>query len=221
MRVVLTSRSLRWRLLRPAGVRFFHRRLGLPFKDPVKSTRIKLARRHVRSDAVCLRRDGWLPSNARVFVRRSEKALLLVCEVLSGKRLPADGHRGGDHSHPQACGKRGRSPGYFRSDSAAHQSDVVDLLDGERVGYTITADSGEAAEESPQAIPEGSWEVLLGRDGFNTWWKISGTVHTMNDSDASAEGASPWREGDEKRPSANAQSPDYHRSAPRCERSGT
>jgi hypothetical protein len=79
--------------------------------------------------------------------------------------------------------KEGRSLGYFRSDSAAYQSDVVDLLDGEGVDYTITADLDEAVRKAIRAIPEGSWQPLEDRDGFKTGREISETVHTMNDSD--------------------------------------
>jgi hypothetical protein len=56
--------------------------------------------------------------------------------------------------------EEGQSLKYFRSDSAAYQSDVVDLLDDENVGYTITADLGEAVWRAIEAVPEGSWEPL-------------------------------------------------------------
>jgi len=77
----------------------------------------------------------------------------------------------------------GRNLGYFRSDSAAYQSDVINLLSDEGIGYTITADLDEAVQKATQAIPEGGWEVLLDRDGFKTGREVSETVHTMNDSD--------------------------------------
>jgi hypothetical protein len=77
----------------------------------------------------------------------------------------------------------GRSLGYFRSDSAGYQSDVIDLLDGEKISYTITADQDEAVQRATQAIPEGSWDDFLDRDGFKTGREVSETVHTMNDSD--------------------------------------
>jgi hypothetical protein len=79
--------------------------------------------------------------------------------------------------------EQGRSLEYFRSDSAGHQSDVIDLLDGEKISYTITADQDEAAGKATQAIPEGSWDDFLDRDGFKTGREVSETVHTMNDSD--------------------------------------
>lgn len=79
--------------------------------------------------------------------------------------------------------EQGRTLTYFRSDSAAYQSDVINLLDGEEIGYAITADRDEAVRKAAQAIPEGSWEVLLDRDGFKTGREVSETVHTMNDSD--------------------------------------
>jgi len=77
----------------------------------------------------------------------------------------------------------GRSLGYFRSDSAAYQSDVINLLDDEQIGYTITADLDEAVRRAIKAVPEGSWRPLVDRDGFKTGREVSETVHTMNDSD--------------------------------------
>jgi hypothetical protein len=76
-----------------------------------------------------------------------------------------------------------RSLGYFRSDSAGYQSDVINLLDGEEIGYTITADLDEAVKKATQAIPEGSWQPFKDRDGFKTGREITETVHAMEDSD--------------------------------------
>lgn len=79
--------------------------------------------------------------------------------------------------------RTGRSLRYFRSDSAAYQSGVIDLLNDENIGYTITADLDEAVRKAIREIPEGDWEVLLDRDGFKTGRELTETVHTMNDSD--------------------------------------
>jgi len=79
--------------------------------------------------------------------------------------------------------EQGRSLEYFRSDSAGYQSDVIDVLDGENISYTITADQDEAVDGAIEAIPEGSWEVLLDPGGIKTGREVSETVHTMNDSD--------------------------------------
>jgi hypothetical protein len=79
--------------------------------------------------------------------------------------------------------EQGQTLTYFRSDSAGYQSDVINLLDGEEIGYTITADRDEAVRKAIGAIPKGSWEVLLDRDGFKTGREVTETVHTMEDSD--------------------------------------
>jgi hypothetical protein len=79
--------------------------------------------------------------------------------------------------------KEGRNLGYFRSDSAAYRSGVINLLNDEGIGYTITADLDEAVKRAIKAIPERSWEPLEDRDGFKTGRGTSETVHTMNDSD--------------------------------------
>jgi hypothetical protein len=79
--------------------------------------------------------------------------------------------------------RTGRSLRYFRSDSAAYQSGVINLLNDEGIGYTVTADLDEAVRKAIRAIPEGNWQPLEDRDGFKTSRKASETVHTMNDSD--------------------------------------
>jgi len=79
--------------------------------------------------------------------------------------------------------KEGRSLRYFRSDSAAYQSDVINLLNDEDIGYTITADLDEAVKKAIEAVPEGRWQSLEGRDGFKTGRQGAETVHVMNDSD--------------------------------------
>jgi len=79
--------------------------------------------------------------------------------------------------------EEGQSLKYFRSDSAAYQSDVIDLLDDENVGYTITADLDEAVQRAIEGVPEESWEPFRDRDGFKTGRRISETVHTMERSD--------------------------------------
>lgn len=77
----------------------------------------------------------------------------------------------------------GRTLGYFRSDSAAYQADVINRLNDENIGYTITADLDEAVRKAIREVPEGSWQPLEDRDGFTTGREASETVHTMNDSD--------------------------------------
>ncbi len=78
---------------------------------------------------------------------------------------------------------QGRTLEYFRSDSAAYQSGVINLLNDESIGYTITADLDEAVKKAIRAVPEASWEVLLDRDGFKTGREVTETAHTMEDSD--------------------------------------
>jgi len=77
----------------------------------------------------------------------------------------------------------GRTLRYFRSDSAAYQSGVVNRLNDENIGCATEADLDEAVRKAIGAVPEGSWDVFLDRDGFKTGREFSETVHTMNDSD--------------------------------------
>lgn len=79
--------------------------------------------------------------------------------------------------------QEGRSVQYVRSDSAGYQSDVVNLLEGKGIGYTITADLDAAVRRAIRSMPEASWHPLKDRDGFGTGREVSETVHTMNESD--------------------------------------
>ncbi len=77
----------------------------------------------------------------------------------------------------------GRTLEYFRSDSAAYQADVINLLNDEKIGYTITADLDEAVRKAIREVPEESWQPLEDREGFKTGRQVCETVHTMSDSD--------------------------------------
>jgi hypothetical protein len=77
----------------------------------------------------------------------------------------------------------GRSLRYFRSDSAAYQSGVINLLNDEGIGYMITADLDEAVRRAIREVPERSWQPFEDRDGFKTGRQVCETVHTMNESD--------------------------------------
>jgi len=79
--------------------------------------------------------------------------------------------------------KEGRSLRYFRSDSAAYQSGVINLLNDENIGYATEADLDEAVRQAIREVPEESWQPLEDRDGFKTGRQVTETVHTMNDSD--------------------------------------
>jgi hypothetical protein len=72
----------------------------------------------------------------------------------------------------------GRSLDYVRSDSAGYQSDVINLLDGENIGYTVTADLDEAVRKAIRKVPEESWQPPQGRDGFKTGRQVCEHVPT-------------------------------------------
>lgn len=84
--------------------------------------------------------------------------------------------------------QEGRSVQYVRSDSAGYQSDLINLLNGEDIRYTITADLDAAVRRAIRSIPEAGgaeagWQPFKDRDGFGTGRTVSETVHTMNESD--------------------------------------
>ncbi|MBC8402613.1 MAG: IS1380 family transposase [Candidatus Marinimicrobia bacterium] len=75
---------------------------------------------------------------------------------------------------------------YFRSDSAAYQSKIIDYCNDNDIYYTITADKDVNVMSAITAIPSQAWQPLHDRlDGFKTGREVAETTHTMNDSNHS------------------------------------
>ena len=73
---------------------------------------------------------------------------------------------------------------YFRSDSAAYQSRIVNACNQESIYYTITADMDTAVREAIAGIDELSWLRLHDpQEGFEKEVEYAETVHAMNKSD--------------------------------------
>jgi hypothetical protein len=70
---------------------------------------------------------------------------------------------------------------YFRSDSAAYNSEVINLCLAKenRVIFTITADKDSAVKAAIKAIEPQQWQRLRDRYGFDTGRQCATVIHTM------------------------------------------
>lgn len=71
---------------------------------------------------------------------------------------------------------------YFRSDSGAYQSDIIELCFKKEVIFTITADQNSSVKDDIESIQNNEWKPLYDKDGFKTEREYASTVHTMNNS---------------------------------------
>lgn len=69
---------------------------------------------------------------------------------------------------------KGKRIGYYRSDSAAYQAQVINHCFEDKVLFTITADQDKAVKEAIKAIREDEWHKHEGNR------EIAETVHSMN-----------------------------------------
>jgi hypothetical protein len=69
---------------------------------------------------------------------------------------------------------------YFRSDSAAYQSAVINHYGQPGRSFTITADLDVAVKREIQNLPETAWQPYRTEAGLATEREIAETVHTMN-----------------------------------------
>lgn len=88
--------------------------------------------------------------------------------------------------HTETLLRQGQQIKYFRSDSAAYQSKIVDYCNDHGIYYTITADMDASVRDAILSIPSNSWNPLHDRkDGFKTGREVSETIHTMNENNHS------------------------------------
>ena len=76
---------------------------------------------------------------------------------------------------------------HFRSDSAAYNSEVINLCMApeNRVIFTITADKDSAVKAAIKRIEPHEWQRLRDRHGFDTGRQYATTIHTMEKTDNS------------------------------------
>lgn len=65
----------------------------------------------------------------------------------------------------------------YRADRASYQAELINILDKDRVKFTITADQDTAVKKAIESIPEEEWE----RPNKECDYEIAVTVHSMND----------------------------------------
>jgi len=88
--------------------------------------------------------------------------------------------------HTQTLLSENKRIEYFRSDSAAYQSEIISYCNREGIKYTITADLDPSVVTSINTIADSAWKVLHDRkDYFSTKREYSETIHSMENSDHS------------------------------------
>lgn len=71
---------------------------------------------------------------------------------------------------------------YFRSDSAAYNSDIINFCFEKGILFTITADMDSSIKSSIKSIPDNEWQPLYDRYGVLTDRQYASFVHCMNNS---------------------------------------
>jgi len=77
----------------------------------------------------------------------------------------------------------GKEIGFFRSDSAGYQAELMNYLDGENTRYTITADQDVAVKGLIRRIPAGAWQKVKRGDGLESDREYAERIHTMQKGD--------------------------------------
>lgn len=71
---------------------------------------------------------------------------------------------------------------YFRSDSAAYNSEIINYLNEKGIKWTITADLDSSIKSSIKSIDNTEWKPLYDKYGVLTEREYAVTVHCMNES---------------------------------------
>jgi hypothetical protein len=69
---------------------------------------------------------------------------------------------------------------YFRSDSAAYNSEIINYCNENNIKFTITADMDSSIKSSIKQIKESEWRPLYDKYGILTERQYATTVHCMN-----------------------------------------
>lgn len=78
--------------------------------------------------------------------------------------------------------KLDKKTSYFRSDSAAYQSSILNYCEEKGITFMITARKDLAVKKIISELPEDGWEKLFDKYGRNTGEEYYETVHTTNKS---------------------------------------
>jgi hypothetical protein len=114
---------------------------------------------------------GYMPMLGFLY----ETPICLYDEFREGNVAPASGQK----AFYLGCKRRmpgGKRIGYYRSDSASYQADLVNQLEEDGVKYGITVDQDKAVKLAIALIPSGDWEEPVKGCGY----ELAETVHCMN-----------------------------------------
>jgi hypothetical protein len=104
-----------------------------------------------------------------------ETPICLYDEFREGNVAPASGQK----AFYLECKRRmpgGKRIGYYRSDSASYQADLVNQLEEDGVRYGITVDQDKAVKLAIALIPSRDWKEPVKGCGY----ELAETVHCMN-----------------------------------------
>ena len=113
---------------------------------------------------------GYMPMLGYLF----EPGICLLDAFREGNESPGAGHV----AFYRQCRERmpaGKRIARFRADSASYQSDVINELEEDRIGWTITADQDSAVQKVIKDIPEDAWQ----RPYPGCEYELAETVHSM------------------------------------------
>jgi len=118
-----------------------------------------------------LKEKGYMPMLGFLF----EPGICLHEEFREGNEAPAAGQT----PFYEACKKRmpkGKRVGSYRADSASYQSDLINVLENDKVWWAITARQDASVKALIADIPEAAWHEPERGCGF----EVAETVHAMN-----------------------------------------
>jgi hypothetical protein len=121
-------------------------------------------------------KKGYMPMLGYLF----EPGICLFDEFREGNESPGAGHV----AFYRQCRERmpeGKRIANFRADSASYQADLINELEEDHVGWTITADQDVAVQKLIRAISEEQWQ----RPYPECDYELAETVHTMNQTEKS------------------------------------
>jgi hypothetical protein len=119
---------------------------------------------------------GYMPMLGYLF----EPGICLMDEFREGNESPGAGHVAFYRQCKERMPKDKRIA-WFRADSASYQSDVINELEEDHVGWTITADKDSAVQKAIKAIPEDAWQ----RPSPGCDYELAETVHSMEKTEKS------------------------------------
>jgi hypothetical protein len=118
-----------------------------------------------------LNEKGYMPMMAAL----AELGLFVDDEFREGNVSPQDGHIAVYRRAKAMVESAGKKIARFRADSASYRADLINVLEEDRVLFTITADQDRAVKKLIEEISEKDWKVL----GDDPDVCVAEVIHTM------------------------------------------